>query len=109
MKFNDWSRMKLRLGVKRLTSRKKSHEADRDVAYVVGPLPWKFIREFLCREEGADSPEELQEVIDTIFTRRGYPVADNEEFYVHILKDCFLTAMREKKEFETELLKRLNE
>ena len=96
MRFNTWSRKKLELGVKRLTSRSNSHDADRDVKYVVGPLPWKFIREFLYREEGADSPEELQEVIDTIFARRGYPVADNEEFYVHILKDDFLHTIRKK-------------
>ena len=86
MKFNAWSKEKIQLGVKRLTSRKTRHDNDPDVEYIVGPLPWKFIREYLCREEGADSPEELQEVIDTIFARRGYPVADNEEFYVHVLR-----------------------
>jgi hypothetical protein len=86
MKFNDWSKERIRSGVKRLTSRKKPHYNDPDVEYIVGPLPWKFIREYLCREEGADSPEELQEVIDKIFARRGYPVADDENFYVHVLK-----------------------
>ena len=87
MKFNAWSREKIQLGVKRLTSRKTRHDNDPDVDYVVGPLPWKFIREFLYREEGADSPEELQEVIDKIFVRRRNPVGDNELFYVHILKE----------------------
>lgn len=86
MKFNDWSKERIQLGVKQLTSRKTKHENDPDIDYVVGPLPWKFIRDFLYLPEGAKSPEELQEVIDKIFARRGYPVGDNELFYVHVLK-----------------------
>jgi len=87
MKFNAWSREKIQQGTKRLTSRKTKHLEDPTVDYVIGPVPWKFIKEYLYRDEGADSPEELQEVIDKIFVRRGYPVSDNELFYVHILKE----------------------
>ena len=93
MKFNAWSRKKLELGVKRLTSRTSSQEADRDVEYVVGPLPWKFIRDFLCREEGADSPEELQRVINQIFRQI---VPDDRLFYVHVLKEDFLASIRKE-------------
>jgi hypothetical protein len=47
------------------------------------PLPWWFIRRFLYRDEGAESPEELQRVINQIFRRTVY---QDEMFYVHILK-----------------------
>ena len=94
MKFNAWSRRKLELGTKRLTSRTTSHEADRDVEYVVGPLPWGFIRDFLWRDEGAESPEELQRVINEIFKRTGKVVPDDKMLIVHRLKDDFLVAVR---------------
>jgi len=85
MKFNSWSKKRLELGVKRLTSRKEIEEhPDPEVDYVVGPLPWCFIREFLYRDEGAVCPEELQRVINQIFRRK---VGDWEEFYVHVLKE----------------------
>ena len=93
MKFNSWSRKRLEQGTKRLTSRSTPQEADRDVEYVVGPLPWKFIREFLCREEGADSPEELQRVINQIYRSK---VPDDKMFFVHVLKDDFLSAIRKE-------------
>ena len=90
LKFNAWSQDKLRKGVKRLTSR-KNHTYDPQVLYDVGPLPWKFIREFLYYEgaEGAKSPEELQTVIDKIYARTGKPVADNDLFIVHVLKEGY--------------------
>ncbi len=84
MKVNQWSKTKLELGVKRITSRREAHTDDPDVDYIVGPLPWKFICEYLYREEGADSPEELQEVIDKIFRRTGKTVEDMRPFYVHV-------------------------
>ena len=86
MKFNQWSRERIERGEKFITSRKEPHYNDPDVAFILGKLPWHIIRDRLYIPEGAESPEELQEVIDKIFARRGYPVADNEEFYVHILK-----------------------
>ena len=85
MKFNDWSLERIAQGKKVITSRKSRHENDPDVALILGPLPWGIIRDYLYREEGAESPEELQGVIDKIFARRGYPVADNELFYVHVI------------------------
>lgn len=83
MKFNAWSKMRIRNGTKRLTSRRESQESDPDVLYVVGPLPWQFIKHYLYRDEGAESPEELQRVINQIFRRTVHPY---EIFYVHILK-----------------------
>ena len=85
MKFNEWSMNRIRRGTKTITSRKKKHLNDPDIFHVFGPLPWWFIKRFLYRGEGAESPEELQEEIDKIFARRGYPVADNEEFFVHVI------------------------
>ena len=86
MKFNEWSMERIRRGTKTITSRKKKHLNDPDVLYVFGPLPWWVIRDYLYIQEGAESPEELQEVIDKIFARRGYPVADDEAFYVHVIE-----------------------
>lgn len=82
MKFNKWSMDRIREGTKRLTSRKNRYESDPHVKGIVGPLPWWFICEYLCREEGADSPEELQRVINQIFRREVKPL---EEFFVHII------------------------
>lgn len=84
MKFNSWSKKKIKLGKKRLTSRRYAYTDDPEVKFATPPLPWWFIREFLYRDEGADSPEELQKVINQIFRRR---VKDDELFYVHVLND----------------------
>jgi len=83
MKFNAWSKKRIRNGTKRLTSRRENQESDPDVLYVVGPLPWQFIKYYLYRAEGAESPEELQRVINQIFRRIVRPY---EIFYVHVLK-----------------------
>jgi len=88
MKFNEWSKIRILAGIKTITSRKTPHWNDPDVAFILGKLPWKIIRDRLYIPEGAESPKELQEVIDKIFARRGYPVADDEEFYVHVLKEA---------------------
>ena len=82
MKFNAWSKKRIELGVKHLTSRKVRH-SDPDVYCSFGPFPWWFIKRFLYRDEGAESPEELQRVINGIFRRE---VEDHEMFYVHVLK-----------------------
>ena len=87
MKFNAWSRERIEQGKKTITSRKSRHDNDPGVALILGPLPWGVIRDYLYKDEGAESPKELQEVIDKIFARRGYPVADDELFYVHVLKE----------------------
>jgi len=86
MKFNQWSRERIECGEKFITSRKEPHYNDPDVLFILGKLPWGIIRDRLYIAEGAESPEELQEVIDKIFARRGYPVADDEEFYIHVLR-----------------------
>ena len=86
MKFNAWSRERIRQGKKIISCRKKPHHNDEDVYCVLGPVPWGVIRTYLFEEEGADSPFELQEVIDHIFARRGFPVDDEELFYIHVLR-----------------------
>jgi len=86
MKFNNWSRKRLQEGKKRLTSRRTQGEFghDKDISNIIGPLPWWFIKEYLYRDEGAESPEELQRVINQIFRRH---VELNEMFFVHVLSD----------------------
>ena len=83
MKFNAWSRKRRELGIKNLTSRGKPHTDDPDVQYIVGPLPWGFIRDYLWKDEGAVCPEELQRVINQIHRRT---VPDDKMLYVHVLK-----------------------
>ena len=82
MKFNKWSMERIKDNRKTLTSRRVRHEQDSHVAGIVGPLPWWFIRDHLYRQEGADSPEELQRVINGIFRRIVGPM---EEFWVHVI------------------------
>lgn len=82
MKFNKWSMKRIKEGTKTLTSRKNRIYGDPHVAGIVGPLPWWFIRQFLYRDEGAESPEELQRVINQIFRR---DVGELEEFFVHVI------------------------
>jgi len=82
MKFNNWSKSKILANEKTLTSRTKKHENDSDVLYIFGPLPWWFIKQYLYRDEGAESPEQLQRVINQIFRR---VVDDDRLFYVHVI------------------------
>jgi len=84
MRFNAWSKKRIAAGVKRLTSRKKAYVDDPDVFFITPPLPWWFIKKFLFRDEGAESPEELQYVINKIFRRQ---VGLDELFHVHVLKE----------------------
>lgn len=83
LKFNAWSRKRINNGTKRITSRREAH-SDPRVDYIVGPLPWRFIRDQLYIPEGAESPKELQSVINGIFRRT---VRDGELFLVHVLKE----------------------
>ena len=84
MKFNAWSKSRLQWGIKRLTSRKTEHTDDPDVDYIVGPLPWKFIRDFLWKDEGAVCPRQFQNVINGLHRSI---VPDDKMLYVHVLTD----------------------
>lgn len=78
--FNDWSKKRIIEKRKVCTSRHRRYLQDPRVFWISPKLPWWFIRNYLWKEEGADSPKELQEVIEAIYKRK---VLDNEEFYVH--------------------------
>lgn len=78
--FNAWSKERIAKGIKRCTSRHKRYPNDERVTWISPKLPWWFIRKFLWEPEGATSPEELQEVIGSIYKRE---VLDGEQFYVH--------------------------
>ena len=43
-------------------------------------MDFGYIKKYLWKLEGADSPEELQQVIEDIYKRK---VPDDEMFYVH--------------------------
>lgn len=79
--FNAWSKERIQQGRKIFTSRKEKYEDDDRVIWISPPLPWWFIRNYLYKQEGADSPSELQNVIHKIFKRK---VEDDELFYVHM-------------------------
>lgn len=78
LKFNAWSQRRIREGRKFCTSR-NYQVLDENVLGMV-MLPWWFIKGHLYSLEGADSPEELQRVINQIQRRI---VGDNEFFWVH--------------------------
>jgi len=82
--FNEWSREKIRLGNKSCTSRHKRYAKDSLVYYITPKLPWWFIRCYLWEDEGAESPDELQQVIEGIYKRK---VPDDELFYVHFFRN----------------------
>lgn len=78
--FNIWSKQRIEEGRKFCTSRHKRYPNDPRVKYITDKIPWHVIRDCLWMVEGADSPEELQEVIEGIMKRK---VSDDEMFYVH--------------------------
>lgn len=78
--FNDWSKERIKQGRKTCTSRHKKYSKDPRVKTISTRLPWAFIKRNYWKQEGADSPEELQEVIDKIYNRKILP---RELFYVH--------------------------
>ena len=78
--FNKWSQDRIDQGRKICTSRHRRYAEDKRVTWISPKLPWWFIRDFLYRAEGADSPEELHNVIEDIYHRT---VPDAEEFHVH--------------------------
>ena len=63
-----------------MTSRHKKYDDPR-VWIILPKTPWKKIREGYWYLEGADSREELQQVIEDIYGRK---VLDDELFYPHI-------------------------
>jgi len=79
--FNAWSRERIQQGRKFCTSRHKKYLHDDRVLHITDKIPWGFIRDYLYSCEGADSPEELQQVIESIMKRH---VPDDELFYVHV-------------------------
>jgi len=78
--FNKWSKERNDNGSKLCTSRHKKYTKDPRVTHITPLTPWGFIRQYLYSCEGADSPEELQQVIESIMKRH---VPDDEMFYVH--------------------------
>lgn len=78
--FNDWSRERINQGRKFCTSRHKRYSKDERVFQILPRMKWGIIRDNLYTLEGADSPEELQTVIESIMKRE---VPDSELFYVH--------------------------
>jgi len=78
--FNDWSRSRIKRGIKVCTSRHKKYTKDPRVTWISPKLPWWFIRKYLYQAEGAFDGMELQTVIDGIYKRQ---VKDDELFYVH--------------------------
>lgn len=77
--FNAWSSERIAQGRNTCTSRHKKYLHDPRVTKIQ-KLTWGYIRENLWKQEGANSPEELQKVIEDIYKRK---VPDDEIFYVH--------------------------
>lgn len=78
--FNRWSEVRIEKGMKVCTSRHAKHLNDKRVWWISPKLPLWFIKKYLWKPEGADNPEELQNVFNEIYKRN---VPKNEMFYVH--------------------------
>jgi len=78
--FNGWSRQRIQEGRKFCTSRHIKYIDDNRVEYITEKLEWGLIKRLLWQTEGANSPEELQEVIEKIYNRK---VPNDEKFFVH--------------------------
>lgn len=76
--FNAWSRERIIMGKKCCMSRHKKY-AD-PLVKSIGRADWGYIRKTHFESEGANSPEELQKVIEEIYHRK---VPDDEVFYIH--------------------------
>lgn len=76
--FNAWSNKRIAEGRKFCTSRNKPKDDERVLGVV--RLPWWFIKEHLYALEGADSPAELQRIINQVQRR---VVTEDEMFWVH--------------------------
>ena len=80
--FNEWSKERINQGRKFITSRHSKYLHDNRVMLILPKMPWGEIRERFWQLEGADSPMELQQVIEEdIYHRK---VLDNEMFYPHL-------------------------
>ena len=77
--FNTWSKNRIGQGRKVCTSRHRRYRLDKRVTSIER-LSWGFIKKYLWKAEGADSPEELQRVIEDVY---GRIVPDTEMFYTH--------------------------
>ena len=76
--FNKWSLGRIAEGRKICTSRNDRYDDPR--VYLVLRLPLIVIRDYLWREEGADSPEEFEKVWRGIHRGRFEPL---KFVYVH--------------------------
>lgn len=65
LSFNKWSQERIKKGKKICTSRTRIWN-DPDVWLVI-ELPLKIVRDYLWKQEGADSPEEFEKVWRSIF------------------------------------------
>lgn len=78
--FNAWSKERIKLGKKTCTSRHRRYPKDPRVKSISKKMPWGLIKDYFWDQEGADSKQELQEVIESIYKRK---VPDDEKFYLH--------------------------
>jgi hypothetical protein len=60
LKFNYWSQERIKQGRKICTSRESKHLDDS--VWLILELPLKIVRDYLWKQEGADSPEEFENV-----------------------------------------------
>lgn len=77
--FGKWSKERIEQGRKICTSRTRKWKDD-DRVYLILELPLRVVRDYLYREEGADSPDEFEMVWRSIF--RGSFIPDRI-VYVH--------------------------
>jgi hypothetical protein len=90
--FNPWSKKRLREGVKWSTSRTKIYGKEGDYFHMDGKdyeilgvvsLPTEAIIRSLYLVEGAESPEELRNVLNSIFRGKEFPY----KLWIHFFRE----------------------
>ena len=91
--FNEWSRERLRRGVKRATARRKRYGDPGDMFRAVGRwwiltevrrVTLREVRDRWWKAEGCDSPEEFEKVWRSIHPRRGF--VPNQKVWIHFFE-----------------------
>lgn len=77
--FNDWSKSRIKQGRKFCTSRTKKYD-DKQVTDI-WQVTLRFVKQYLWQVEGADSPEEFEEVWNSIHPKKKFN--PEQMVYVH--------------------------
>ena len=83
MDLDKWSNQKIIEGKKVCEIRERKYLDDPRVDWITPKLPYSFIKEYLYFAEGANSPEELKDILEKRFSK---DICEDDRFFVHFAK-----------------------